>query len=117
MFLSDDDAPGSGVPQAARASSHAKLAVEPVIPEWADPAIARATGVYVSTHPTSLAKSLTADATHACEQAFRILFEVRGNVHFNLMFYLRSIVEDWNEEVWIRYRCTWCTGHRGAVNC
>src|SRR5262249_31301212 len=56
-------------------------------------------------------------ATHASEQAFRILFKFRGNVPCNLMFYLRSIEEDWNEEAWICYRRTWRDHHRGAVDC
>src|SRR6476660_75288 len=50
------------------------------------------------------------------EHAFRILLECRGNVPCSVMFYPRSIEEDWNEEAWIRYRCTWCDHHLGARN-
>src|SRR6185369_6625550 len=65
-----------------------------------------------------LAKSRTmTQRAHASEQAFRILLKFLGNVPCNLMFYPRSIEEDWNEEAWIRYRCTWCDHHRGAVDC
>src|SRR6186997_2614731 len=36
IFYGCDDAPQIAVPQAGRASSHARPAVEPVIPEWAN---------------------------------------------------------------------------------
>src|SRR5256885_631271 len=97
-FLWLDDAPGTAVPPTARAPSHARPRVAPVIPEWADPRVCLPEFNERRRYPSYWA-----------ERAFRILFKFRGNVPLDLMFYLRSIQEDWNEEAWIRYRRTWCT--------
>jgi hypothetical protein len=86
--------------------------------EMSDRAAALRVGIRTSAAGTIAdASRATSRTARASEQVFRIIFKFRGNVRRDEQLNVRSIEEDWNEEVWTYLGCAWCDRCRGAVYC